>query len=62
LDLSPTTSRKDGCWKANWQEVAAKKIQIIFSDLIIAACSPGAATPLTSSGLHFGENLSMNFR
>jgi hypothetical protein len=62
LALSPATSKKDGCWKANWQEVAAKKIQIIFSDLVIAACSPGAVTPLTSSGLHFEKNLCMNFR
>ena len=36
-----------------------KKIQIIFSDLIIAACSPGAVTLLTSTGLHFGQNLCM---
>jgi hypothetical protein len=61
LDLSPT-SKKDGCWKANWQEVAAKKIQLIFSDLIMAACSPGTVTPLMSSSLHFGKNLGMNFR
>jgi hypothetical protein len=53
---------KDGYWKVNWQAVAAKKIQTIFSDLVIAAGSLENATPLTSGGLHFGKNLSMNFR
>jgi hypothetical protein len=40
---------------------AAKKGPDNFFDLIIAACWPGAITPLTSGGLHFGKNLSMNF-
>jgi hypothetical protein len=62
LVLSPATNKKEGCCKANWQEVAAKKIQIIFSDLVIAAGSLGAATSATSSSLLFGENLSMNFK
>jgi hypothetical protein len=62
LVLSPATNKQDGNWKASWQEVAAKKIQIIFSDLVIAACSLGVAASLTSSGLHFGKKLSMNFK
>jgi hypothetical protein len=44
------------------QAAAKNKIQIIFPDPIIAACSPGAVTLLTSTGLHFGKNLCMNFR
>jgi hypothetical protein len=63
LVLSPATNNQDGGnWKANWQEVAAKQIQIIFSDLVIAAGSLGAAISFRSSGLHFGKNLSMNIR
>jgi hypothetical protein len=61
LVLSPATNKKEGCCKTNWQEVATKKSQIIFSDLVIAAFALGAATPLPSSSLHFGKNLSMNF-
>jgi hypothetical protein len=49
-------------WFLGRPQAAAKKIQIIFADLIIAACSPGAVSALTSGGLHFGQNLSMNFR
>ena len=55
LDLSPATNKKDGRCKANWQQVAAKKIQIIFSDLVMAAGSPGIATPLTSRRFAFWE-------
>jgi hypothetical protein len=39
-----------------------KKMRIIFPDLITTACASSSVLPLTSGGLHFGKNLSMNFR
>jgi hypothetical protein len=54
-NLFPDTS-------ANWQEVAAKTIHLTFSDRVMTAYSPEAVSSVRSSGLLFGQNISMKLK